>query len=328
MPSARALAFVLAVLATAAGCSWTRAVGLGPELGPNDPAKGDTAEVLYEKAQRLFAAQQWSDAADVFGKIWRDQPHHPLASDARFYEAESRYGQGKYDGAFELYKGYLKEHPLTPHAPLIQRRIFDVGKYTILVGREAFFDYASQGVEELDYLVSAFPHGDLADDALIFLADHEFEEREFDDAIAHLHDLIDSYPTSEWALEARRRLAKAYREKNRGSFYDADVLKRSRAQYLAYIDLVSADADRRREYASELASARAELNDVEEQLAVKGLEAARFYERSGNAEAARSELRNVVRDYPKSRAAAQARSELGIREAPAPQGTGNGRGGP
>src|SRR6185503_12703415 len=136
-----------------------------------------------------------------------------------------------------------------------------------------------------------------------FLADYEWRARLYDDAIAHLKDIVENYPTSEWALEARLRLGKAYRDKNRGSAYDADVLKRAIAQYRAYIDLVSADPDRKREYQDRLEAARAELAEVDELLAQKGIDAARFYLRAGNSAAARAEYRNVVRDHPKSRAA-------------------------
>lgn len=320
MPSRRLLAALLLASALAApGCFVTRAIGLGPDPGPNEVVKGDPPEVIYAKAERLFAAQEWADAADAFHKVWADHPTSELASDAQFYEADARYGQGKYNGAFELYKKYLRDWPLSPHTPTIQRRIYDMGTYTIVQGQHGFlgiFTYSSEGVDQLDFLVSAFPHGDLADDALIYMADYEWRDRQTREAIAHLHDLLDNYPTSEWALEGRLRLAKAYRDLNRGTNYDADALQRSAAEYRAYLDIVTADQARAREYAEQLESARAELAEVEEELATKKLEAAKFYLKTGSAEAARAELRNVVRDFPNTRAAEDARRQLGIPSAP------------
>ena len=316
----RALSVALIALALSA-CALTRAVGLGPDLPPDAVAKGAPPDVAYAKGQRLFAAEQWKDAADAFGKVWRDHPQSELAADAQFYEAESRYGQGKWNGAFELYKAYVKDHPLSPHAPLIQRRLYDVGKYQVEAGSEGFlgiFDYSDQGVDILDYLVGAFPHGDLADDALIYMADFEWRDARPYDAIRHLHDLIDNYPTSEWALEARLRLAKAYRDVNRGTRYDADSLRRSVAQYKAYIELVTSDAARASEYAALLADARAELALVEESLAEKGLIAADYYLKTGRADTARAELRNVVREFPRTQAAAEARRRLGLGEGEVP----------
>jgi outer membrane assembly lipoprotein YfiO len=303
-----------AVAAAAPGCFISRAVGI-THPGENEAVSGDTAEEMYAKAQRAYAAEDWPTAADSFGKLWRDFPKSGLASDAQFYEAESRYQQGKLHGAFELYKRYMKEWPLSAHVPVIEKRIYDLGTKTIEDGQHGFigiFDYASEGVEELDYLVATFPHGNQADDALIYMADYEGRTRQTRAAIDHLHDLVDNYPNSEWALEARLRLAKAYRDVNRGVSYDADALKRSCAQYRAYIDIVSADAARKREYATQLDNARSELAEVEEQLAQKSIDASDFYLRSGNADAARSELKNCVRDYPKSRAADEARGRLGV----------------
>jgi len=317
----RALSAVLLVACVLAlpGCFATRFLGLGPD-DPNEVEKHDTAEVIYEKAQRLYAMTEWKAAADAFNDCWSRYPKSDLAQDAQFYEAESRYGQQKFNGAFNLYKRFLSAWPLSPYGPTIEKRIYDLGTYTIEVGQHGFlgiFDYASEGVEELDYLVAAFPHGDLADDALIYMADYEWRNRMPKEAIDHLHDLIDNYPTSEWALEGRLRLAKAYHDINRGSRYDADSLQRAVAQYKAYIELVTSDQARASEYALQLMAARSELAGVEEELAKKQLEAAAFYLKAGNAVAARAELTNVIRDYPYSDAATEAREQLGLPQ-PAP----------
>jgi outer membrane protein assembly factor BamD (BamD/ComL family) len=228
---------------------------------------------------------------------------------------ESRYGQGKYAGAFELYKRYLRDWPLSPHGPMIQQRLYQIGTYTIEAGKHGFlgiFNYADEGVDMLDYLVTAFPHGDLADDALIYIADYERTDHRSKEAIDHLHDLVDNYPISEWALEARLRLAKAYRDINRGTRYDADALRRSAAEYHTYIDLVTADRARAAEYAQQLEGARAELAEVEELLAQKHLDASDFYLRAGNASAAAAELRSILREYPDGLAAQSARRRLGM----------------
>jgi outer membrane assembly lipoprotein YfiO len=313
MPQRSAFSCLVVAAALAApGCFVTRAVGLGPDpVVPSDAPP----EAIYAKGQQLFADQQWKDAGEAFGKLWRDFPKSDLASDAQFYEAESRYGQGKYAGAFELYKRYLKDWPLSPHAPLIQRRIYDIGTYTIEAGQHGFlgiFNYADEGVDELDYLVAAFPHGDLAARALFDMAAFEQNSHRTKDAINHLHDLVDGYPTSEWALEARLRLARAYREVNRGTRYDADALRRSAAEYRTYLERATSDPDRAREFAEQVATARSELAEVDDLLAQKHLEAADFYLRTGNPDAAAAELKSIVREHPTSRAAAEANRRLGV----------------
>lgn len=319
-PSLRSVLPLLLAGAALPGCFVTRAVGL-THPGPNEAVKTDTPEEMYEKAQRAYAEQDWKTAGDSFGMLWKENPRCGLASDAQFYEAEARYGQGKLNGAFELYKKYLKNWPLSPHAPTIEKRIYDIGRHTIEAGQHGFlgiFNYADEGVDELDYLVSAFPHGDLADDALLFVADYEWKSRQTREAIGHLQDLIDDFPASEWVLDARLRLARAYREVNRGLAYDGDALKRSLAQYRAYVEIVSADRARAGEYAAQLDVARAELAEVEEQLARKGVASADYYLKTGNPDAARAELKNVIRDYPRTQAAAEAQGRLGIEPAPEP----------
>ena len=311
--TALAIGLLAAVLP---GCTYGRQLGVLPKLGPEEILADDPPETIYAKAQRLFAAEHWDDAADAFAELWQEYPTHELAADARFYEAESRYGQGKYNGAFVKYKRYLGDHPLSPHAPLIQRRLYDIGTYLVETGMQGWwlgmFKDTSEGVDVLDYLVSAFPNGDLADDSLIFAADAEARMGSHADAIHHLQDLIDLYPGSEWALEARLRLGRSYRALNRGLHYDADALERAHAQLRSYIDLVERDPERAVEYAELLDSARAEAQEILELLASKRLEQASYYLKTGKTEAAQQGLRNLVKEYPDTEAAAEARRQLGM----------------
>ncbi|MCE9635142.1 MAG: outer membrane protein assembly factor BamD [Planctomycetes bacterium] len=313
--SVAALALTAAVLALP-GCFVTRAIGLGPDPDPADPQKGDTPDVIYEKGRALFAAKEWRRADDAFSLVWKDHPSSPYAADARFYDAECRYALEKWNGALEMYKGFMKAQPLSPHAPLVQRRLYDMGVFQLEDGARHVFDTSGEGVDALEYIVQAFPNGDLADDALIQVADHDMRYNRPQDAVQHLHDLVDRYPGSEWAYEARLRLARAYRELNRGAKYDADALQRAAAQYRAYVALVSLEPARAAEYAPNIAAANAELGEVEETLARKGIETADFYLYDGRTDAARAELRNVIKSWPDTPSAAEARARLGDDTAP------------
>jgi outer membrane protein assembly factor BamD (BamD/ComL family) len=304
------LLIVLGLLVAAGpGCAALDVVGLGRD--PALAAKGDSAETLYQKGQSLFRERRWKDAEEAFGRVWREHKGSPWAADARYYEAECRFAREKWLGAFDLYKSFLRENPLSPHAPAIEKRLYGMGLHLLQSGEGSFFDNSGEGVEVLEQVTVSFPNGDLADDALLLIADHEVRHHRPHDAVERLHDLLDRYPGSEWAYEARLRLARAYRDLNRGSRYDADALRRSAAHYGSYIEIVSADRARAAEYAAQIALARTELREVEEILGRKGLEEADFYLYDGRVEGARTALRNVIRQWPETEAAAEARRRLG-----------------
>ncbi len=311
-----AAVLLCALPALLTGCALTRRVGLGPDPGPWEALPGDGPDDLYRKAEHLYGAGDWKASGELFGKVWKDFPTSRLAVDARFYEAETRYAMEKWYGAFELYKGFQKAQPLTPHAGKVQQRVYDMGVWVVEDGKNSgflgIFDNSAEGIEMLEYLVEAFPNGELADDALLRIADFEWRHRRPNDAVIRLQDLLDRYPGSEWARDARLRIAKAYRDMNRGSRYDADSLKRAAAQYRAYIEDVTSTPALAREYAEALAVARLELSEVESLLGRKGLEAADFYLYDGKADAARAELQNVIRRYPGTAAAAEAERRLGL----------------
>lgn len=316
----RTLLVILCLAALLPACGLCRSVGICPGPGPDQLHKGDPPETAYEKGRKLFAAEEWDDAYDCFQYVWDKYPESELAPDARFYAAECKYGLGKFNAAFERYKEFLRKHPLSPHSPLLERRLYDMGIWTIEEGKNGFlgiFTYSDEGVEMLDYLVAVFPHGDLADDALMQCAIFEFADDRPLDAIDHLQDLVEYHPTSEWVLEARIRLARAYRALNRGTAYDGDALKRALANYNAYIDRIATDPERSREHAETLESARWEAADIRERLGTKALAQAEFYLKTGHPDAARETLRSLVRDYPATAAAERARSQLGLEgEAP------------
>lgn len=309
--SACLLALALAAsLAAAPGCAVMRWTGLAGE-DPLEPAKDDSAEELFRKGQGLFREKRWKEAEAAFGRVWRDHKGSPYAADARYYEAECRFARQKWLGAFELYKSFLRDNPLSPHAPAIERRLYGMGVHLLETGESTFFDESGTGIDVLEQVVLSFPNGELADDALLLIADHEVRHFRPHDAVEHLHQLLDRYPSSEWAYEARLRLARGYRELNRGSRYDADALRRAAAHYRAYLEIVAADRARASEYAAALDQARKELREVEEVLGRKGLEEADFYLYDGKVDAARSALRSVIRQWPESEAAAEARRRLG-----------------
>jgi TolA-binding protein len=306
----------LALPALLPGCAITRRMGLGPDLGPYEAHPGDGPDDLYRKAEHLYSAGEWKQSGELFGKVWKDFPTSRLAVDARFYEAETRYAMEKWYGAFELYKAFQKSQPLTPHAGKVQLRVYDMGVWVVEEGKDGgflgFLDNSAEGIEMLEYLTEAFPNGELADDCLLRIADYEWRHRRPNDAVIHLQDLLDRYPGSEWSRDARLRIAKAYRDMNRGSRYDADSLKRAAAQYRAYIEDVTSTPALARGYADALAVARLELSEVETLLGRKGLEAADFYLYDGKPDAARAELQNVIRRQPGTAAAAEAQRRLGI----------------
>lgn len=314
MRSRLAPALLAPLLLLLTGCSLTRSIGLGPDHGPYEVRPDDTPEQIYERAEAAFAAQEWEAAAEAFEKLWENHPTSPLAADAQFYEAESKYGGQNFNAAFERYRRFIGEHPLSPHAPLLQRRLYDIGVYLIEAGQEGhlgIFEYAGEGVDVLEFLVDAFPHGDLADQALLYMADYEARDHKTLDAINHLLDLLEEYPQSEYALEARLRLARAYQDVNRGTSYDEDALLRAVAEFRTYIEIVTRDAALSAEHAADLELARAGLAESLSTLAEKQLETADYYLRTGNPEAAQAVLQRLVEDYPDSGPADEARRRLG-----------------
>jgi len=285
----------------AAGCASTG--GADPPPDPEALRVADAkAAALFAKAEALRDGKDFGGARDLFGAVHEDYPSSPLAGEAQYQEAECAFADGSYFGAGELFAKYVEARPLSPHVQQVERRLYAIGEWLIEDGKRGLlglpiFTTSDQGVNLLRKLQVLLPTGALADDALMRLGRWHAENRGYVEAEHALDDLLKTYPTSEWRLEARFLLAWCYRRDNRGPEYDGEKLRRARAHYLAYVEAASADPERAAEVRERIDAAKEAVKDIDADLARKALAHARLYRRSGNPRAAVFVLRSAVKRW-------------------------------
>lgn len=298
MASRRGAALLLPCLLAssllAAGCAST---GL-EETVPLDPAALRAAEALFREAEALRAREAWDDARDLYGEVREDYPGSPLAPEAQFLEAECALADGAWAGAGELFAKFAEDRPFSRHLPAVERRLFEIGRWLIEDGKRGLWGLgilttSDQGIGLLRRQQVLLPTGTLADDALWIVGLWHAENHSYEEAQIVLQDLVRSYPSSEWRLEARFLLAWAYRNDNRGPEYDGEKLRRARAQYLEYASAASSDPARAAEYRDRIDAARAAVVEIDDVLARKALARARLYVRAGQPRAAVFVLRSA-----------------------------------
>ena len=285
---------LLACLA-AAGCA-SAGIDLPP---PADAATLAAAEALFQMAQGLREKSKFDDARDLFREVRDSYPGSPLAAEAQYLEAECAYADGSYTGAGELFAKFAEDRPFSRHLPVVERRLYDIGEWLIEDGKRGIFGLgflttSDDGVNLLRRQQILLPTGTLADDALWRVGRWHAENHAYEDAQLVLQDLVRSYPSSEWRLEARFLLGWAYRHDNRGPEYDGEKLRRARAQYMEYVNAASADPVRAAEYRDRIDKAREQIQEIDGVLAEKALARARLYTRAGQPTAALHVLRSAV----------------------------------
>jgi outer membrane protein assembly factor BamD len=154
--------------------------------GFEEVAETDPAHELYNEGVVLATGGSFRDAAKRFEEVDRQHPYSELARKAVLMSAYARFEAGDYDGAVSAAQRYVTLHPGSPDAAYAQ----------YIIG-ESYFQQLP-----------------------IVKRDQEATER----ALQAMNDVIQKYPDSEYAEEARRKVKVAYdqlagKEMEVGRFY-------------------------------------------------------------------------------------------------------------
>jgi outer membrane protein assembly factor BamD (BamD/ComL family) len=301
----RLLSAILAGLALGA-CAGTGASAV--------PAEATPAELLAN-ARSLADAGDVKGARTLYERIVDDHPTAPEFSEASWQVAEMNYRLEEWSRAKEAYEDYNDLHPLGNLSEL-EDRMYEVGRNLYLEGSSGLlglgiFTSLSPSRETMTFIAEKLDSGSRADDALLFLGKTSILEYKNQVAADFLELLLERYPESEWALEARYYRGWAYWLENRGAPYDLASLLKARGAFQDYLRVVERDPARRTEYSERIAEVRQNVSEVEATLAEKNVLIARFYLSQERPEAARPYLERTVRDYPETEGAGEARELLG-----------------
>lgn len=281
---------LLAVLACAA-CT-------GPSLADPGGARA--------RAEALAAEGAYADLADLGERVLLSPEVVPDdKAEVAFLAGEAEFARRRLGAAFERYRWVLENAPWSPHAAVIEGRLFESGK-VMLFGEEysGWFDDRGRGVEVLETLVAHFRASPRADDALKLVGDWfagEEVQAWGEASLAYLR-VADEYPDSEWAERCLWLAGSMRLRESQGPAYDrnellraAELLQRSLSTHPRGVAL---------------AEARADLAACREQLAAGELRVADYYAARGVPPGEQLRLANAALLYPETEAGRQALARL------------------
>ena len=279
------------------------------------PAQGGrrlSPSVLLQDSREAQDSGQHQDAIRGFLAL---REHYPDSVEAKavttsFLIAECYYnlGEERYEEAYPHYLAVLKANPDAETLKTTLERIHAIG-IAFLDGRarRVFLgiSYRSPvyGVEILlgaeNGLVSSYPFLKLSEDALMKVARHYFDKKEYDQAEEVFDRLIRDYPASEWVEAAEYQQALSVFLQVRGVDYDQEAMRKARSRFSVYLQ-----HNPRGNWVDE---ARGSLRRISEMEAQHDLQIAKYYLRESQPEAARLYLRAVLFNNPLTDAAREAK---------------------
>jgi outer membrane protein assembly factor BamD (BamD/ComL family) len=294
----RVLPLALAVLL---GAELTAAAFFGPFKRDREASvpEGAEAERQVAEAEGLLSAARADQSAgregtarSTYRRIVRDYPSSGAAAEAQFALAEGHVRDGKLIDAYEAYAVFLRRYRQSPRYSQALEGLYQVAEAAKSGQKVPGMIGLSRKVPAKDIaamygaVVDNAPFSEFAPKAQFSIGEVYQEDNNSLLAVAAFEDLLDNYPDSPEASEARLRIATI--ETTRGMrTYDPAALETARR---VVEESVAREVDPvRRAELEELATRR-----LDPELAARSMEIAEFYEKRGNPRAAAIYYREVL----------------------------------
>ncbi|MFO1021016.1 MAG: outer membrane protein assembly factor BamD [Planctomycetales bacterium] len=294
-----------------------------------------------DEALKLYEDEKYYEAEKKFKAIAKKHKDYFVEEDAMFYEAECQYKQKRYAYAQDSYAGLIKKYPSTRHMDVSTGRLFniagywlgnndlakadkitqvaaeDVGKkdrpaednpYKFSLTPNLFdrtrptFDTNGRALQALKSVWLNDPMGPLADDALMMTAGYHVLVGNYREADHHLKILREEYPKSEYAKQAYLLGPHVKLMTYQGALYDTKPLDEARTILQTSMNLYPDEKNQEKMIA--------EMENIRQMTAQEGAKMAEYWRRKGkhNAAAIYSEL--VLKNYPDTESANEAKQIL------------------
>jgi len=279
---------------------------INPKYAPKDTPK---EQLLY--AMDFFEAKDYKKALTEFEKIIKYYKHSESASEAQYYIGRCYENLAKPHKAFESYQKVIENYPFTSRVDEIILRQFEIGerlyrgeKMKFLgVGLKAF---PEQIIEIYKKVVSNAPYSSYAPTAQFRIGELYKRLEFYEEARDAFSKIVEDYPDSEVAAEAKFQVALCSSAASSKSGYDQRLTGKAVEEFEEFA----------REYPdSELVKkAREEMDQLVEKKADSYLKIAEFYERIGKIESAAIYYNKVLSEFSDASVAPYAFERLKVVE--------------
>ena len=259
-----------------------------------------------DEARRLLAEGRPRRAYKLLKRWVKDNPDDERYFEGVYLLGEAEFARGRYYQAYENYEQVVESASGELFDKALRRemdvaRAFLAGQKRIVWGFLRLPAY-DDGIEILDRIWERVPGTALGEEALKLKADHFFAVGDVDLAQDEYVNLVREYPGGRYLQLAMLRAAEAAEAAFPGIHFDDRALLDAAERYSRVLQMFPGLAER------EQVADR--IDGIRQLRAEKDLSIARWYQRTGHPEAAEFYYRLVLRDWPQTLAAAEARQGL------------------
>lgn len=275
---------------------------INPKYAPKDTPK---EQLLY--SMDFFYAKEYKKALGEFNKIIKFYKRSEAASEAQYYIGLCYEELGNPYQAYESYQKVINDYPFTQRTDEIIKRQFDIadrlynGGDTKFIGI-SFKPMPEQIIDIYKKVVSNAPYSEYAPTAQFRIGELYKKISFYQEARVAFQKILDDYPDSDVATDAKFQVAMCASIASGGSDYDQTLAEQAMDEF---DEFAKDNPD------SELVKkALKEKKEIIEKRADYYLKTARFYERIGKYSAASIYYNKLLTEFPSASAAEVAAQRL------------------
>ncbi len=262
-------------------------------------------ETLSE-ARRLLALGEYKQAYKLLKKWVEANPDHERIYEATLLLGDAEFGRKRYYQAYEQYE-IVTENTGGALFYKALRREMDVARAFLAGEKRIVWKFMrlpayDDGIEILDRIWERVPGTRMGETALKLKADYYFEHGEMDLAQDEYANLVREYPHGRYTKIAMLRAAEAAEAAFPGIKFDDRALLDAEVRYRQTLSQFPAYAKHEQ--------VPQRLGGIRQLRAEKDLDIAKWYERTKHADAAEFYYRLILKDYPDTLAAEEAKAHL------------------
>ncbi len=269
-----------------------------------------TPEEQLARARELQQRGKYRQAAEAYEEFLDLFPDHSTADQAQFGLAECYEARGKLAKANDEYQKLIANYRDSELYGRVVRKQYDIADryYQQYVNRKGLGRLTAgrklkRAIRFYEQVIENDPFGAGAAEAQYRLAECYFASNKLLEAKLEYEQVLQQFPSSRWARDARFYLALCEYRRMLPARYDQESAKNALRGFTRFL-AIAADDDERTE------DARRFVADIRERLAEHDYLIGRFYERRGRRRAALVSYETVLRQYPDTSFAEQARSNV------------------
>jgi len=294
-------AFMLSLLVIHTACgAETWHLENGSEWKPVPDETQNSFLLAVAKIKEFINNGKVKQVQQAYAELKEDFPEIRGPDLEAFIKAEVLYAKGKFGKAVRAYDEFLNNYPESElYQVALDRQFFIAKAYLSGQKRTVLMVFRIRGYDEgvtiMDKIADRAGVGPLAQSANIAIAESFEQRRKYEDAYQRWSQILTKWPTGQTGKNALLGMARCKYIAYNGPRYDVSDLVSSKTYYENFQSRYPDDA---RELGID-----AKIRNINELLAEKQFNIARFYEKTKNYESAKMYYQSVIEEWPDTSAA-------------------------